>query len=243
MPNSLSEVFSAAQAGIVFSIQDCRKLDLTVRSKSNELKNLTYFDDARIEVLCRDLNTIADWYLVQSAVGPSRSPQARYGRLTKIEKKAVEILELLGIDPHSRPDDIAIEHLIAGGVFEDPNVEFEPLIEALQAITRHAREAIEALKTSGIEAQNRSADLVRYRLYDDLGAVYKAYWGRGSVPVSVNAEKGGPAIRYFEYTLFRILDDRVKPQAIKDAVDKIKTGTVDLSDQRSVFSPAGGRGI
>lgn len=243
MSNSLSAVFSAAEADPVFSIQKCRELDLTVRTKSSELKDLPNFDDARIAVLCRDLNTIADWYLVQSAVGPSRSPQARYGRLTKIEKKAVEILELLGTDPHSPPDDIAIEHLITGGIFEDPSVEFKPLIEGLQAITCHAREAIEALKTSGIEAQHRSADLVRYRLYDDLGAVYKANWGRGSVPVSVNAEKGGPAIRYFEYTLFRIVGDRVKPQAIKDAVDKIKTGAVDLSSQHSVFSPDGDRGI
>jgi hypothetical protein len=95
----------------------------------------------------------------------------------------------------------------------------------------------------GIEAQQRSPDLIRYRLFDDLGAVYKDQWGRGNVPVSLNAGKGGPAIRFFEFTLGRILGEPVKAQGIKDAVETIKKGDVDLSNVYSSFSPSGGRRI
>lgn len=243
MSSSISQVFEAAQSGPEFSLEDCRKLDLIVRHRGNDLQDLPPFSDVQLQNLCLNLNTISNWFCTQSAIGTTAPPMHQANRLRSIEKNATNLLTELGLNTDSKPHDIPFEHLNPGGIFECHEIRFEPLIVALQEIALHAREAIHRLHESGIEPQRRKPDPNLYRLYDDLGAVYKTMWGRGNLPVSVNADKGGPAIRYFEFTLHRILGKPVKHQTIKDVVRKIRSNGVDLSGVYSIFSPEGGRRI
>jgi hypothetical protein len=243
MSSSLSDAFAAARLDPAFSLEDCRDLDLIVRHRGNDLHDLPPFSEDAIQNLCRDLNIIANWFGAQSAIGTVKPPMSRANRLLSIEKKATQLLAELGMNADSHPHEISVEHLLPGGIFANPDIKLEPLIRALQEIALHASEALDKLRESGVEAQRRNPEPNLYRLYDDLGAVYKAMWGRGRLSISVNAGKGGPGIRYFEFTLRRILGEPVKHQAIKDAIEKIKSDGVNLGGVYSVFSPEGGRRI
>jgi len=243
MSSSLSDTFTAALADPVFNLADCFELDALIRDEDYDPNDPSPTPPGRFQTLQRSLNVIANWYATQLAIGKSKTAVQQKSKLISIEKKASGLLSELGLDTTSDPHEIPFDHLLPGGIFEDTNVEFEPLIRAVQAISLQANKAICKHQERGTSSTPRSPDVYFYRLCADLGSVYNDVWSHDALMVSVNDGVGGPSVRFFEYTLKRIVGKAVKPKKIEDAIRKIKSGEVDLSRVSSFFSPEGGSRI
>lgn len=237
---AFSKLLSAASADPVFNVQSCRDLDGEIRRGTTEFPQLA---DEDFERLCADLNTIANGRRAQDAVGQMKTPMARLAELERIEKNCRALLLALGADPESPPWNVSIEHLIDGGIFEDCSFDYSSLVGGLKALSEGTSKRIDGLLKVGVGPQTRQPNLADYRLYDDLGAVYKEFWGEGQLERSVNDGKGGPSIRFFMFSLRQIEGYDFSPQKVLDAINKIKNDEVDLSTAYSTFTPYGGRRI
>jgi hypothetical protein len=234
----LSDVVSATLADPLFTEQDCRDLDQEVGRKARDLKGSAWLGDAEILKLQANLNSIASGWAAQDVVNQAK-PTVRIERLEAIRETCDDLMRLLGIGPRSSSWNILLEHLIEDGIFEDETVDYELLVSLLQTLSRVAAGTAHRLEVR----PHTKVVLADYRLVDDLGGVYIDLWGRGRLQVSVNNGKGGPSVRFFVFTLSKIVGHRILAQRVLDAVRKIKSGKVDLSEVYSPVMPHGGSRI
>lgn len=215
-----SAVVAAASAGPVFNSEDMHDLDALIRQHHPSAFPTISAED--LEILRLRLNTIASLYRTQEKIGRPPTVDANLKNMRRVERHAVSLLRLLGASPTSDAREIHFEHITDGGIFEEPDVPFDDLIESLQTIATCAREHIRVLATSA-DRQIKEPDYYRRRLYDDLASEYKSRWGQGYIRFGVNRTSGGgPAVRFLEFTLQRILKRTISAAAIKEMISAMK---------------------
>ena len=216
MSAPFSAVAAAASAGPVFNSQDMHDLDALIRQHSPLA--FPTISEADLEILCLRLNTIASFYRTQEQIGRLLTRDANLKNMRRVERHAVSLLRLFGVNPNSDARDIHFEHINDGGIFDEPEVPFDDLIKSLQTIAACASARITSLATSA-NPQIKQPDYYRRKLYNDLALEYKSRWGQGSVRFGVNRTSGGgPAIRFLEFTLHKILRRTISPSAIKEMI-------------------------
>src|SRR5690606_14223962 len=84
-----------------------------------------------------------------------------------------------------------------------------------------ARKQINYLESSA-RKQIKAPDYFRRDLYNDLAMEYKFRWGNGRIGVGVGASGGGPAVRFLEFTLRKIMKRAISAPAIKEMIGAMR---------------------
>lgn len=216
-----------------FSLDDCRELDRIAQLGAKSAPDMPRLDEAKLGSLHHELNYLGEMYRVVVEHGPMPTLRQRRKIQESIMKSAGELLSQFGIDEFDNPEEFHQHHRFEFGMFDRENVDASGVLSSIQEIAQYARVSVGRISReidmrdrAGIVEKRQQGVPLLNELYVDLASIYADYWSPVGVSTSVNDGKGGPAVRFIQYTLERIVRKPFKPQSIKDAINKIKNGTI-----------------
>lgn len=221
-----------------FSLDDCRKLDRTIRLGSSQLRNCPDLDEAKFRMLYQDLNIIDNLYSTNVNNRRYITLRERRKNQDNIRKSAIELLAHLGANERNFQEYYLYHHHAEFGIFDVDRPESVGITSAIQRLASYAEDSINRIDDElsernrlGYSTKRQQSDPYLNILYADLSSIYTEYWSPNGITVSVNDGRGGPSIKFLQFTLERIVGRKFEPRSIMDAVNKLRKGsiTVDFS--------------
>jgi len=205
-------------SGSCFSEEDCRKLDKKVRGGHSGFDELTA---VQLRELRSHLDKVAAGFCRAEGWSKHSTPLQQLSRAERIAKASQRLLSELSADVTSNPDEYDLDLIERHGIFERGAWHIPKLIAAVQVIAECANSTaheIEKLMRSDDPPRDRGRTFDRRKIwvYSELAKIYKRYWGKGTVPVSRSNGEGGPSVRYFQFTIKKIVGREPTMDSVHD---------------------------